>query len=58
MDKALKPDLRAFHEQSKASRELLARSEAADEQTAAMLRKLLSEPDPTLKEAETAAARG
>ncbi len=52
------PNMREFHEQSKASMARLANCEAADEQTAAWLRKALSEPDPTLKAAESAAARG
>jgi hypothetical protein len=53
-----KPNLRAFHEQSKAKRALFSNCEAADEVTAAHIRKMLSEPDPILKDAEAAAERG
>ncbi len=58
MDKTPKPDLRAFHEQSTARMARLANCEAADEKTAARLRKALAEPDPLLKDAEAAAACG
>jgi hypothetical protein len=58
MKEAPKPNLRAFHEQSKAKRALFSNCEAADEVTAAHIRKMLSEPDPILKDAEAAAERG
>lgn len=57
-NKTPQPNLKAFHEQSKAKRALMANCEAANEETAADLRKALSEPDPLLQYAEAAAARG
>jgi len=58
MKETPKPDLRAFYEQSKATMARLANCEATDEKTAAYIRKMLSEPDPILKDAEAAAERG
>lgn len=58
MNKTPEPNLKAFHDQSKARMALLANCEAADEETAARLRKERVEPDPFLKDAEAAAACG
>jgi hypothetical protein len=56
--KKLAPNLKAFYDQSKAHISLLANATCENEETATEIRKMLSQPDPLLKDAEDAAACG